>query len=95
MSGAREDSRSTRRLQSGASAVWRRASEYIAARLNQATGVELPAATEAAFAEATGIFQARTPLQVQLALFQHVRIDNLAAALRHFNQGHTGPGTCP
>ena len=73
---------------------WPLASEYIAARLNQLTGVELPAATQAAFNEATGVFQTRTPLQVQLDLFQHGRYNNLAAVLRQFNQGHTGPGAC-
>jgi hypothetical protein len=73
---------------------WPLATEYIAARLNQLTGVELPAATQAAFQEATGILQAQTPLQVQLNLLLHARIISLTRTMRDFNEGETGPGAC-
>ena len=73
---------------------WTLAREYIAARLNQLTGVELPAATAAAFQEATGVFAANSPLQIQLNLFVHARLRALTAALASFNDGHAGPGVC-
>lgn len=73
---------------------WTLAREYIAARLNQLTGVDFPAATTAAFTEATGVFNANTPLQIQLNLFIHARLNQLTATLAAFNNGQTGPGVC-
>lgn len=73
---------------------WTLSREYIAARLNQLTGVAMPAATAAAFNEATALFNANTPLQIQLNLFLHGRIHQLTSTLASFNDGHTGPGAC-
>lgn len=73
---------------------WTLAREYIAARLNQLTGVDFPPAVAAAFTEATGVFNANTPLQIQLNLFIHARLNQLTATLAGFNDGHTGPGGC-
>ncbi len=73
---------------------WTLAREYIAARLNQLSGVEMPAATAAAFNEATSLFAANSPLQIQLNLFIHGRLNGLTATLAAFNDGHTGPGVC-
>jgi hypothetical protein len=54
----------------------------------------MPAATAAAFNEATSIFAANNPLQIQLNLFIHARLNGLTATLAAFNDGHTGPGVC-
>lgn len=73
---------------------WTLGREYIAARLNQLTGVAMPGATAAAFAEATGVFQGSTPLQIQLNLFAHPRLNQLTSMLAAFNNGSVGPGAC-
>lgn len=73
---------------------WTLGREYIAAQLNQLTGVAMPSATAAAFAEATSIFQANNPLQIQLNLFLHPRLNQLTSTLAAFNNGSVGPGSC-
>jgi hypothetical protein len=73
---------------------WILAREYVAARLNQLTGVDYPANTQAAFSDGTAIFNSNSPLQILLNLFIHGRVNSNANVLERFNRGIDGPGTC-
>ena len=75
------------------SPYYRLAKAYVAAELNSVNGAPFSNATSAAFEEATGLFLAARPEQIEPEAVP--RFAALAAALEQFNAGAAGPGTCP
>ena len=75
------------------SPYYRLAKAYVAAELNSVNGAPFSDATSAAFEEATGLFLAAKPEQIEPGAVP--RFAALAAALEQFNAGAAGPGTCP
>jgi hypothetical protein len=72
---------------------YRLAKAYVAAELNSVNGAPFPDAASAAFEEATGLFLAAKPEQLEPDAVP--RFAALAAALEEFNAGTGGPRTCP
>lgn len=75
-------------------AYWTLARAYITAKLNKLNGATFPTAVNNAFNDATSLFNTYTPLQVFLNLSVRKQVVKMAAILRDFNQGRTGPGKC-
>ena len=72
---------------------YRLAKAYVAAELNSVNGAPFSDAASAAFEEATGLFLAAKPEQIEPDAVP--RFAALAAALEQFNAGAAGPGACP
>ena len=72
---------------------YRLARSYIAAQLNSLNGAPLPDEAASAFEEATTLFLAADPTQLEPAVA--ARFAALAGVLDDFNAGVAGPGGCP
>ncbi len=73
---------------------WTLARAYIAAKLNKLNGATMPTAVNNAFNEATSIFTTYTPSQMLFNLSLRRQVVKVAATLRGYNQGRSGPGRC-
>ena len=76
----------------GEGPYYRLARAYIAAQLNSINGAPFPDAVAKAFEEATDLFLAADPAQLEAASV--ARFEELAAELDDFNAGVAGPGSC-
>ena len=72
---------------------YRLAKAYVAAELNSVNGAPFSDAASAAFEQATGLFLAAKPEQLEPDAVP--RFAALAAVLEQFNAGTAGPGACP
>jgi PASTA domain/PEP-CTERM motif len=72
---------------------YRLAKAYVAAELNSVNGAPFSDAASAAFEQATGLFLAAKPDQLEAEAAP--RFAALAATLEQFNAGAAGPGACP
>jgi PASTA domain len=72
---------------------YRLARSYIAAQLNSLNGAPFPDEAASAFEEATTLFLAADPTQLEPAVV--ARFVALAGVLDDFNAGVAGPGGCP
>jgi PASTA domain/PEP-CTERM motif len=72
---------------------YRLAKAYVAAELNSVNGAPFSNAAAAAFEQATGLFLAAKPEQVEPDAAP--RYMALATTLEEFNAGTAGPGVCP
>jgi hypothetical protein len=76
----------------GSGPYYRLARAYIAAELNSINGASFPDDVARAFEEATALFLAADPAQLEAAAA--ARSEALANLLDDFNAGAAGPGTC-
>jgi hypothetical protein len=72
---------------------YRLAKAYVAAELNSVNGAPFSEAASAAFEQATGLFLAAKPEQLEPGAVP--RFAALATVLEQFNAGTAGPGACP
>lgn len=77
----------------GSGPYYRLARAYIAAELNSINGAPFPDEVARAFEEATALFLAADPAQLEAASV--ARFEALTSVLDDFNAGGAGPDTCP
>lgn len=73
---------------------WTLARTYIAAKLNQLNGAQLPPSVATAFDNATSLLTLYTPTQIHWTFSLRRAAVRAAATLKDFNQGRLGPGRC-
>lgn len=73
---------------------WTLARTYIAARLNQLNGAQVPTVTATAMTNAVNLLSTYTPNQLYWNLSARRAAVRAVAALKDFNQGRVGPGRC-
>lgn len=78
----------------GTNAYYKLAVQYIAAKLNVAAGASMPLSVQMAFNQATCLFQAYTPAQVQASASLRRSAECLASQLECYNAGRAGVPYC-